>query len=202
MRVVAGAGPAGTPGGRGSRKAPVEAVAAGPPLPPGRTPCGGAPPTPSGDSAGVACSRSWTATRTAAWTCTSCAKGWPGWEGAIPTVHSRYHGQRPPLQGPPEPEPMPLNAAAAAAPRYLLAGWTHHLCHLPSPCPHASGLTTPRDKTVKAPGLQCLRLPGPSDTPPPQGCGVSAGEWTVEPGGFPVHCTETHPPLLSARSEG
>ena len=41
MRVGAGAGFVGTPGGRGSQKAPAEAVAAGPPLPPGRAPCGG-----------------------------------------------------------------------------------------------------------------------------------------------------------------
>lgn len=75
------------PGGeRGSRQAPVEAAAAGPPLPPGLAPCGGARAMRSGVSAGVASLRSWTVTRMVAWMSTSCARDWPGWERVTRTV--------------------------------------------------------------------------------------------------------------------
>lgn len=67
----------------------------------------------------------------------------------------------------------------------LPVGWTHHLCHLPSPYPQATGLKASRDKIAKAPGLQRLRLPGPNALPPLPGCGVPAGECTVEREAFP-----------------
>lgn len=83
-------------GGRGNRQAPAEAAAAGPPLPPGRAPCGGARATRSGGSAGVASSRSWTGTRMAAWTCTSCARDWPGWARATRTAAPNRYPHRDP----------------------------------------------------------------------------------------------------------
>ncbi|GAB5567611.1 calcium-binding mitochondrial carrier protein SCaMC-3 isoform X3 [Prionailurus iriomotensis] len=60
----------------------------------------------SGDSAGVASSRSWIVTRTAAWTCTSCARDWLGWAGATRTATPNRWGAAiwsslipPPCQG-------------------------------------------------------------------------------------------------------
>lgn len=60
----------------------------------------------------------------------------------------------------------------------LPVGWTPPLLsRLPSLCPpaSASGLTSSRDETAKAPGLQRLQLPGPSRSPSPQAAGCQGG---------------------------
>lgn len=76
----------------------------------------------------------------------------------------------------------------------LPVGWTPPpLSRLPSLCPPASGLTSSQDKAAKAPGLQWLRLPGPSGPspsppPPPRAVGClrgAEGGWTAERDAFP-----------------